>query len=190
MEIGAAWGRDAGPRPFLTVVTRCYRRPKLLDRNLESLAMQSCQDYQHLFIIDHVGEGVGAANKALSLANPAGEYVLVLDDDDLFTDPDAIAMLKEYAVTEPDLIVFKADHGELGILPSARVWHRRPRPGEIGSCDFVTRCDWWQRHIAAFGAPEQGDYAFLMSMWADAPAVTWLDHQLTAVQRISRGKPE
>lgn len=115
---------------------------------------------------------------------------MVLDDDDMLTDPDAIEALKAATIDRPELVVFKAHHGRLGVLPSVRMWGSKPLKGHIGSCDFITRRDVWERHIAAFGEDECGDFYFLKSVWRSDPEVVWLDRQLSAVQRISRGAPE
>ena len=176
--------------PFLTVVTRCYRRPLLLRANKQSLAMQTDQDYEQLFVVDEVGLGVGHANRALATVSPAGDYVLVLDDDDMLTDIGAIEALKEATVDAPDLVIFKCDHAGLGILPDPVIWGRRPLRGHIGSCSFISRRDVWKNHIHRFGVDECGDYAYLYSVWTSMPRVVWLDRQLTAVQRISKGQPE
>ncbi len=175
--------------PFLTVVTRCFKRPEMLAENVASLEGQTDPDYEQLFIVDEIGQGVGWANQQLATARPAGRYVLVLDDDDMLTNDRAITLMKEAAKNGPHLIIFKAVHNGLGILPSRAIWGKRPLFGHIGSCDFVTRLDIWERHIHAFGVDEGGDYAFLKAIWQDGPTVVWLDEILAGVQRISRGQP-
>jgi glycosyltransferase involved in cell wall biosynthesis len=174
---------------FLSVVTRCYKRPDMLARNVASLEEQAEPDYEQLFIVDDIGRGVGWANQALSTAEPAGDYVMVLDDDDMLTDYRAIELLKLATVDEPPLVIFKADHARLGILPWPTVWGKRPIRGGIGSCDFISRRDVWEKHINAFGTLACGDYRYLQSVWQDKPDVVWLDEQLAGVQRISRGAP-
>ena len=191
MQVYRELGDKASSIPFLSIVTRCFRRPTYLQANVESLKSQTDPDYEQVFLVDEKGVGVGGANRALALAEPRGEYVLVLDDDDMLSDTGAITALKEaVAVDDPHLVIFKADHDKLGILPHSNVWKNRPQCGYIGSCDFITRRDWWDRHIGAFGKPSQGDCAFLKRMWSHDPRVVWLDRQLAAVQRISNGRPE
>ncbi len=177
-------------RPFLSVVTRCYKRPVMLANNVASLRGQTDQDYEQLLIVDEVGRGVGWANQALATAEPAGDYVMALDDDDKLADYRAIELLKVATEGEPELVIFKADHARLGILPRAVVWGKRPIRGSIGGCDFISRRDVWEKHIAAFGTMACGDYRYLRSVWQDDPKVFWLDKLLASVQRISRGQPE
>jgi len=176
---------------FLSIVTRCHpNRPGFLAENEASVAAQTCNDYEHIFIVDDEGRGVAWANWALQLAQPAGDYVLVLDDDDKLTDPEAIAKLKEATADNPDLVIFKADHDGLGILPSPLIWGRAILRGHIGSCDFITSREQWYQHIHHFAQPECGDFSFLNALWFNRPEVVWLDEQLAAVQRISKGAPE
>lgn len=161
----------------------------MLAINRRSLGAQTSQDYEQVFIVDDVGYGVGNANRALLTARVAGDYVLVLDDDDRMTNDRAIEMLKEATADSPDLVIFRVDHGPLGILPDDLIWEKRPLKGHIGSCAFITRRDVWGRFIHRFGVDEGGDYAYLHAVWMEGPDVVWLDSQLAAVQRISKGEP-
>jgi glycosyltransferase involved in cell wall biosynthesis len=184
---------------FLTVVTRCYKRPVMLANNVASLEAQTDPDYEHLFIVDDEGQGIGWANRALGMVEPAGDYVLVLDDDDMLISDRAIELMKDAAIKiqrtgrptiePPDLLIFKAEHGDLGTLPSKAIWGKRPLKGHIGSCDFISRRDVWEKHIHRFGVDEGGDYAYLHAVWMDTPDVRWLDEVLASVQRISHGEP-
>jgi len=176
---------------FLSVVTRCHpKRPGMMAKNVESLEMQTDQDFEHILIEDDEGRGVGWANAALQWAMPEGEYVLILDDDDMLSTEQAIALLKQAAKDKPGVVVFRAQHDWFGLLPDATVWEKEPKLGHIGSCDFITRQDIWADHIHAFAQERCGDYYFLDSIWQDGPEVVWLDEQLAAVQRISGGAPE
>lgn len=177
--------------PFLSIVTRCYQRPTMLAKNKRSVSSQTDKDYEHLFIVDEEGAGLLAANRALATARPGGEYVLVLDDDNRITDTRMIEALKEAAIDRPALVFFKSDHSPtFGTMPHDVVWGKEPKRGHVDSANFITRRDWWERHIEAFGVRLEGDYEFLAAMWKEKPDVAWLDRQMIAVQRISKGKPE
>lgn len=176
---------------FLSVVTRCHpNRPSMLQKNIDSLLVQTCQDFEHVLIQDNEGRGVGWANEQLQHTSPKGDYVLILDDDDRLIDETAVEKLKAAVNGQPDIVIFKADHAGLGVLPSPKVWEKSPMGGHIGSCDFITRRDLWRQHIPAFAQPTCGDIAFLRSMWHEEIAAVWLNEQLAAVQRISRGRGE
>jgi hypothetical protein len=163
----------------------------MLRINRQSIEAQTDRDFEHLFIQDMIGRGIGWANRELITVRPTSDYVLVLDDDDLLTEPKAVEYLKEATANNPDIVIFKGDHGALGVLPSAGTWGKRPLKGQIGSCDFISHRDIWMKHISAFGVDEGGDYAYLESVWQDKPVVVWLDKELTAVQYgRSYGVPE
>jgi len=164
----------------------------MLADNTASLARQTDRDFEQLFMIDEEGMGIGDANRILMVADPDGDYVLVLDDDDWLINDRAIELLKGATIESPDIVIFKADHKGLGILPSKSAWEKRPIKGHIGSCDFITRRDVWDKHIEAFGVDEGGDYAFLKAIWEDKPVVIWLDELLAGIQRQGRsnGEPE
>ena len=178
--------------PFLSVVTRCYKRPEMLANNTASLARQTDRDFEQIFLIDDEGMGIGDANRVLMVAEPTGDYVMVLDDDDWMINDRAVELLREATIESPDMVIFKADHKGLGILPSKAIWEKRPLKGHIGSCDFITRRDVWEKYIHRFGVDEGGDYAFLHAVWMDSPVVIWLDELLAGIQRPERsnGAPE
>lgn len=181
--------------PFLSIVTRCYKRPAMLARCCESIRAQQDAALEHLLINDEVGRGVEWANAQLAAHKNRvhGDYVLILDDDDLLACSSAVTILRDVARSNdyPDLIVFRADHAELGVLPDAEVWEKKPLHGHIGGIDFITRAATWKRYIGKFAQPEGGDFHFLEALWKKKGLrVVWLDRLLTRVQRISRGRPE
>jgi len=178
--------------PFLTVVTRCYKRPQMLRRNQAALDAQTCDDWEQLLLVDAVGRGVGWANAqfAAHADDVSGDYVLMLDDDDMLARSDAIETLKDAAKGSPELIVFRADHKQNGILPTAEVWGQEPKATHISGQDFITRADVWRAHIAHFAQTSMGDIAFLRALWPNVADVVWLDELLVEVQRVSLGAAE
>ena len=90
--------------PFLTIVTRCYKRPKALQKNIRSLKAQTDPDYEQVFIIDKEGYGLAAADQALNKYRDinCGDYIMVLDDDDIVIDPQFIEKLKSDILQKKD----------------------------------------------------------------------------------------
>jgi hypothetical protein len=70
---------------FLEVLTRCYRRPGLLAANQASLRAQTCADWTQTLLVDEEGRGIAWSyvNMAGYAPHLVGEYVWILDDDDL-----------------------------------------------------------------------------------------------------------
>jgi hypothetical protein len=177
--------------PFLTVVTRHMpARAALLEANVASLACQSDTDYEQLIITDHEGRGTGWANTNLrNYADaPSGQYVLVLDDDDLLACPDAIAQLRQAARSRPGVIMARMNHGLLGVLPDAAHWVKEPVRGRIGVSAAICRRDVWQGAAQQFANCYDGDFPFILAAYYSGRGVVWLDRVLTRVQQIGRGK--
>lgn len=185
-------------RPFLSIVTRCYKRPKMLAKNRVSAGAQIEGDFEQVFIVDDIGKGLHWANRTLHVnrARAMGEYVLILDDDDMFVDRNAIRYLK--AITEkhdPDVIIFKMDQ-ILRNLPDME-WGKKIVRAHIGSCCFVVKRKLWYDNIYVFGDPPgglddwvAGDCWFIDCLMKTGCSVYWFDKVLTRTQRVSKGNPE
>jgi len=130
---------------FLSIITRCYKRPKALRVNIMSVARQTSRDWEQVFIVDDSENGNGLlwANQSLFLNRyrVKGDYILILDDDDCLAYNRFVADLKNVVTEhEPDIIMIKMDQ-ILRILPDSTVWKKHPLFGHIGSCCFVVRRD-------------------------------------------------
>ena len=179
---------------FLEVVTRCYKRPKMLKHNIDSLLMQTCPDWQQTLLVDEVGRGVGASY--LEMARYAdeldGDYIWILDDDDMCIRNTLVNELAQIVESHnPDVIMLRMNHLERGILPSY-TWEEYPRMGDIGCSAYVVRRDVWVAHSVEFErADYSSDYYFIASIFDnDDIDIYWYDVIASQVQRISMGEPE
>ena len=180
--------------PFLEILTRTFNaRPRMFAAHRASLAAQTDQDFVHTPLVVEAGRGIGYATEQMARYAPnlVGDYIFVLDDDDLLTLPAFVAGLKEIAILyAPDVIMVRMDHGAGRILPSDR-WGKSPRVSEIGISAFVVRRDVWQAHAGAMiPGKYTSDFEFISSIWRDRPAVYWWDVVASRVQRQSEGRPE
>lgn len=181
--------------PFLTVFTRhMAARPEPFRRCLESLAAQTCKDFEHVVAVDDSQNGRGwrYANGMFEALQDEvhGRYVLSLDDDDTLT-PDAVYKLKYTAEeVDPDVIVFRAEHGEFGILPCDDVWAaRRPIYARIGGGNVCVRRELWLQCLPAYRTDRyEADYLFLEAIWKTEPLDWWIDEVLTRQPRAGRGR--
>jgi len=166
---------------LLSVVTRCYKRPVGLRRNQLSLMLQTRQDYEQILLVDNVGLGIKAADERMAAEAPAlinGEYVYILDDDDMLIGNQFIAHIHAIAQThDPDIIIVKSDNGRLGILPSAAMWEKKPQPGRISTLNYVVKAEIWKRHAPAFATHphDAGDAMFVTELFRHGYSVYWLD---------------
>lgn len=113
-----------------------------------------------------------------------GEYVLILDDDDLMADEELIAKLKaQVKEYRPDLFMVRMDHGAWGILP-AETWQRIPQRGRQGcSCVIPSRAIFLEA-VKAYAPKYDGDFDFVSACWGLSEDVFWLDTVATRVQQI------
>lgn len=182
--------------PFLSIVTRRYKRPKMLRTNIISVACQTSRDWEHIFITDGEGRGILWANQSLyhNRHRVRGRYVLILDDDNCLAYSGLVEDLKVLVNSlepGPDIIMVKEDQ-ILRTLPDN--WEKYPTFGHIDTGCFIIRNELWQRHIEVFGQPNGGDYTFISTLFAMVDSngwlVSWFDKVAVRVQKVSRGKPE
>lgn len=177
---------------FLEVITRTFgRRPAMLKRNAESLAIQTDPDYEHTIVMDDNERGVAWAVGNLATIEATGEYVWVLDDDDLCCRPTLIAELK--AITDlirPDVIMVRAHHGKFGTMPNDANWLNRPELGNVGTSCYIVRRDVWNGHHDAWTERYDGDFWFIDALWNLQCSFYWHDHTAAYYPQQSIGAPE
>lgn len=153
---------------FLTIITRCCLRPKMLAKNLSSVLAQTDCDLEVIFIPDFHRRGVRWAN-AQFMANIHridGEYVYLLDDDCFLRDKRFVANLKKLVgKTRPAVIMVRAYRPQMApnVLPKDRVWGKRQNlkvATANGGC-FVIRSDLWKATASNYNKPGSGDWSYL-----------------------------
>ena len=179
--------------PFLQILTRCYRRPQLLLANISSLVAMTDPDWVQTCLIDSEGRGIGWSYTNMAAHAPLlrGDYIWILDDDDVCSRPTLIAELKQIVeVQRPDVIMVRMHHGPLGVLPDSTTWEQPPQQAHIGCSAFVVRRAVWQQHADRFGDHYAGDFDFIAAVFASGASVHWHDVIASRVQCISQGKAE
>jgi hypothetical protein len=180
---------------FLQVITRTFgKRAKLLERNKESLELLTDPDWEQTIVTDEVGRGCPWANANLSTVQATGEYVWVLDDDDVCALPDMIEQIKAVAAAEdrPEVIFCFAYHGDYGFLPNTDNWEKEPIITKCGFSNFFVRADTWEKHRAAFKQFEVycGDYEIFHYLWQQGARFIWHDALVAWYPKQSRGASE
>lgn len=165
---------------FLSVVTRACRRPKQLERNIESVRAQTDPDWEHLLLVDHTGrheiDPILWANRQFARYAHlvSGEYVYMLDDDGYLLSADFVRDLKRRATADPDVILVKTDtqqtDGRRYVYPEPAIWQidweGGVRPQEwsgTGSC-VVVKGELWQEQVAHYEHAPGGDWHFVSSL--------------------------
>ena len=179
--------------PFLEILTRVYKRPRMLAVNQESVKALGT-DVLHTLLIDEVGCGVEWAQENLANYNTSlqGRYIWILDDDDKCIRPDLVNELRAIVATwNPDVIMVKMDHHERGVLPSNGHWQKPPEHGFIGCSAYIVKREIWQGNAAAwFPGSYYSDFNFIKALFDGGVFVYWHDVEASEVQRISLGRSE
>lgn len=179
---------------FLEVLTRCYRRPGLLAVNQAGLAAQTSDDWAQTLLIDDVGRGIGWSTENMAAYAPqlVGDYVWILDDDDVCIRDTFVAELAGVVhAHHPDLIFVRMDHGPRGVLPDDAHWGREPARAVIGVSAFVVARSLWQSCAWALcPGYYESDYEFAAVLFRHATRVYWHDVIASRVQQIGLGRPE
>lgn len=178
---------------FLDVITRHMpKRRHMLRANDAALKAQSDPDFKQWVLTDTAGRGWAYAAEMLVDVAPklTGEYVLILDDDDLMIHHQAIHELKMAAITRPPAILFRGWHGDLGVLPPDGAFGRRPQLGKIGSFDFILRRDVFCELVPrSIDGGYCNDFALIDGVFDHHPGgVIYLDLVICAVMMRSMGK--
>lgn len=186
-------------KPFLTIITRCFKRLVGLNRNQESINSLTDKSIEQILITDHEGVGLLEANRSFSdpevLEMIEGEYVFLLDDDDFITNPKMVEQLQDVVmlVDNFDIIFFRMNiiggpNGDL--YPTHETWEIAPKIAHIGGSCFAVRADIYKEFIHNFAHVRCGDYMFLEAIWKTKPRAFWLNELMCQTGQIGRGRPE
>lgn len=165
---------------FLTIVTRCCRRPNALIGNIQSVYAQDCEDWEQLLLVDHTGihdeDPILWANAQLERYKDCvrGDYVYILDDDRWFETHDTISAMKHHALCDADVLLVRARETQLDnmdyVYPTDDIWGvnweewERPKKWSgCGACVVVKR-EVWQDHIHYYQYAPGGDWHFINSL--------------------------
>lgn len=190
--------------PFLTIFTRCCKRPIDLRKNIETVLQQSSKDWEQLFIVDptgrHDNDPILWANTQFEryqhLVN--GQYVYALDDDGFMVDPRAIQMMHLRAAERvwPEALLVKMRSYNLDqvwrVHPQDFIWdlawEDKERPSYWVGTGFniVTRADAWRTHLEQYQHSPGGDWTYITSLIAD-PEIRFARVDVIASESPGRG---
>lgn len=184
---------QSSKNPFITVITRCYKRPGYLYLNKASINNQTYKNYNHYLLIDNIGQGIEAANSFFENADlTLGKYVFILDDDNALLYPNFFEDLYNIHNKEnPDVIFFKKK--QVIEYPTYKSWNKMPVIDHIDTSCFIVKQHLYKNHIHKFSAPKKGDFYFIDSIFnsiIDKNKIYWFDKVTNIAFRISGGKSE
>ena len=178
-------------RPFLSVVTRTYKRPRLIRQCIAILREQTDHDFEHIVKEDEIGLGSdGAARLLWETADEVhGEYVYLCDDDDLIIDRDLVANLKTIANDgDPDVVMVKVEHAPGLVLPLD--WRAPPKRHGIGGSGVIVKRQLFVDNIRQFATRQDGDFDYVEAVYRAADNVYWYDRVVLQCQQRGNGNPE
>lgn len=177
---------------FLSIYTPTYERPVLLARCVESVEEQTIRDeIQHLIVQDEVGVGIPGmfAEIPAHLDELEGDYIYILQDDDVLVQTHVVEGLKRFirAGGDPEVVIVKV-RKRSQILPT--FWGERPRKAHIDLGNYVVRRDVFVQHVADFGRRYEGDYDFIDALWKAGHRFAWCDLLFAHAMTVGQGRPQ
>jgi len=179
---------------ILSIYTPTFRRPRLLEKCIESVQLQTvAQQIQHYIWPDQIGVGIAGMFKQIpsQAQHLVGEYIYILQDDDVLADVWVIEKLFEFIQDNdhPDVVICRNVKREM-ILPTRKCWGRAPLEGHIDLGSYVVSRKVFNRHCTDFGARYAGDFDFIDAVYKLDWHFTWLDMILARAQALGLGRPE
>lgn len=145
--------------------------------------VQTCNDWDHLFLVDHTGKHlrpVQWANQQFDRYKDhvAGKYVFLLDDDGwLFANGFVEVVRDKILKTKADALLVKVNTVDLNgvrqVWPKDELfninWAQGQRPPQwIGTgYNFIVSNEVWKRHIYHYDYAPGGDWWFASALIAD-----------------------
>lgn len=176
---------------FMTFYTPTYKRPTYLAICKRSVQMQTCQDFQHMVIVDEVGIGVAGMFEDIHRHTDAirGKYVFILGDDDCLLEPDGLARVKAFAEenNHPPVIIVR-NHKWDKTFPL--LWECAPEYLKIDLGNFIIRADVFIENAERFGKCYEGDFVFIDYLWKAGYPFAWLDYVFSGMQIGGKGRTE
>lgn len=184
---------------MFSILTRTINRPRLFAKCRESITAQTLPPY-HIVSTDdpedHYPEGdcivkVEHApgrghnlylNTMRPYVPPEHSFVIFLDDDDRFTTPNALEIIREHILTASSIILWRVGHPELGAIPSKQNFGKPPVYGDItgiGVCFHVKHWIPWQ-------SVPGGDFLVISELYRKLKPV-WIDRILTEMIQVGHG---
>lgn len=177
---------------FLTVYTPTYKRPTLLERCKQSVAVQELP-CQHVIVEDTVGLGVGGMYRDIQnhVHEVNGDYVLVLSDDNCLMDIDVSLDLLNFVESHdwPDVVVWRGKINNI-IYPTVHCWQKRPIECHIDLSCFVVKKQHWVDNADDWPDSYEGDYHFINKQFERGLRFEWFDRLSYFAMQVSRGAPE
>lgn len=179
--------------PFLTILTRCCKRPAMLAKNIASVKEQTNDDIEQVFLIDRFTRGRLWANQNMDGCKKyiRGEYVYILDDDCRLIHPEFVARLKQAIRSNPaDIAMVRCSRPQLRpkILPRREGWGKpkKIRGKQLNCLCYVVKRELWETAIRYFGTGVSGAGRFFDALMKFTPTLAWVPILAAETMQLGR----
>ena len=182
--------------PIINVLTRTHNRPNYFKHCRESVLSQKYDgEINHIISVDDSRDlkyvsgditiKVGGNDKfsypynlyfSDMIHHVKEGWILHLDDDDMLTRPNSIQTMIEHISSESDLLLWKVDFREMGIVPK-QCFGKIPIIGDISSIGFLVHSKHWKDWTPI----KCGDFYVIEKYYKKLNPV-WINDVLTGLQ--------
>lgn len=187
--------------PYIYILTRTYRRPRLFQECVDSILSQQYPKIRHIVSYDDADTLVYVKKythpyKVVDLTQKKKKYhpnqyidflyehipqqepgwVLVLDDDDKFMTPNAIGYLLSHLKDATSMPIWMLYRPDKYIYPRDK---STPIVGEIGSCCYIYHSSMIQKGF--WKGDSIGDFSFFKHLFGHVKKHDYIDLPLTGV---------
>lgn len=180
---------------MFSVLTRTSNRPNYFANCRRSVLGQTLKPY-HIVSTDNDADQYPEGDAIVKVMNEPGrghnlyfntmrnyvpadfQFIIHLDDDDKFTCPDALEIIREAIFTANSLVLWRVDMGDGRVLPERL--YEPPKFGHITGIGFAVHLKNW---VNWEGIPG-GDFKVINHYYHTLKPV-WIDEVLTAMQTRS-----
>ena len=177
-------------RPFLTILTRTYRRPAGLVALMRTIQRQTlAHSIEHIIIPDYIGVAPNdAVYGVLPMYTSAihGEYVHVLGDDDILKSEFSVEHLRD-DIREAGNPVYQVVNCYKGEQTYPKAWP--PKEGDIDLCNLVIRADVFEAMMSRYAKGYKCDWG-AFNVLTEIAGLQPLSALIYATGRVGGGRPE
>lgn len=160
-----------------------------MERCKASVSGQSlANEIVHIIVEDTVGVGIGGMFEEFGrrVGELQGQYIYILQDDDILAGNEAAARVQRFAKAEgwPEVIICR--NLKRGcIYPT--YWNAEPRLMHIDLGNYVVRADVMRENAWRFGKRYEGDFDFIHALWEQGQRFAWLEMLISREQLSQPG---
>lgn len=180
-------------QPFLTILTRCCKRPRMLAKNIASVREQTDKDIEQVFVIDRYARGRLWANQHMEECKKyvRGQYVYILDDDCRLIHPNFVEQVKKAVKKKSvDVVMVQCSRPQIRpkVLPRREGWGKPKKicGKQVNCLCYVIKRELWNTTIRYFGTGVSGAGRFFDALMKFSPTMAWVHIIVAETMQLGR----